>query len=293
MRCVRSGVVCSGPVQTRTTFIHRDQTNLQNQSHRRALLAAMNDRRRLADPKDPPPYAAAITEQRAHWFDPFGYVPLELRPLTSSIFASLGPGKSLYEALLHEFEPRGKAGIFGADRTAQPHALYSGFAICTRSLLSFASSGGTVIDSATFSVLTAYVGHMRRELELVDLATRSYTQAIGQSRSQIALVTSATDAGSRQSRYQTLIFLTMAFQLFEASDFAVMFSSLTMGADITYGGQSISHQRSSETGLVTHSAGLAQLLQLMGPKSFQTPFWRQTFSGLRGVLVSACEFLLF
>ena len=216
MRCVKSGLVCSGPVLAMTTFIHTNQSNIQDQSHREALFAAMKDRRRRTESEGPPPSAG--TERVPHWSAPLDYIPLELRPLSSGAFPSLGPGNSFYAALLHEFEPRGKFGIFGADRTDHPHALYSCFAICTRSLLPLASwSNRTVLDCSIFSLLTAYVGHMRKESKLVDLASGSYTRAIGQFRSQIASLTDESDLASRQSVYQKLTCLAMAFQLFEAS----------------------------------------------------------------------------
>lgn len=141
-----------------------------------------------------------------------------MRPLTEQSFLSLGPGPSFYLALLHEFQPRLKTGIFSGDRVENIGGSHSTLAICARGLLPFASSRGETMDNSIFSILAAYIGYMRGESGLVDLATAAYTQALGRFRVQIGQMVQISGPSQVQASAQSFwICLTMAFQLFEVS----------------------------------------------------------------------------
>lgn len=110
-----------------------------------------------------------------------------------------------------------------------------------------------------------YMGGLRSDSRLVQLAQLTYASALEESHPYIQQAIVDCNAGSRpKANLQLLLLLTIAFQTFE----------FVRGTE------------SSEAALFTHVDGALSVLELSGPQQYRSAQIRQAFSGFRGILVS-------
>jgi hypothetical protein len=234
--------------------VNRNASNLQEQSHKQALLSALRDRR------------VSLRQSSRSADTPSLHVSLS----QSQNSLTVTHNKLAYYSVVQEFYPKDRDGIFSGDRICRRKPMYSNMAMCIRSLLPFASLDIKVLDLSIFSIVALYLGKLKSNFDLVRIAISSYTLALAEFRQHIGrvLLTTMGDFDKPGSK-QSLLCINMALQLFE----------ITSGGGL------------SGSGLQTHVDGSLQLLKLLKPLDFLTPPLQQVFSALRGLLVSYLRYL--
>ena len=94
--------------------------------------------------------------------------------------------------------------------------MYSSAALCIRALLPITSLKMKWLDLSIFSLLMTYMGGLRSDRRLVQLAQLSYTSALEESHPHIQQAIADCNSGARpKANLQLLLLLAIAFQTFE------------------------------------------------------------------------------
>ncbi|KAI8634972.1 hypothetical protein F5Y19DRAFT_132416 [Xylariaceae sp. FL1651] len=186
LRCVRSGLQCSGPGQT-NVFINRNGSDLFQRTDKAALNAAFGSRH--ASPANLEVLDGLVTQ-------------------SSSCI--------LYDAIAAEFAPKPLTGIFSGDRSPDKVPYYSGIAKAVRALTGMASGCTNLLDLGVFTLLTKYYGTFQRDEALVDLANASYTKVLGLFHQRLVGVNTLLQYNSADHRsYQAAFYVCLTMQFFE------------------------------------------------------------------------------
>jgi hypothetical protein len=221
-RCYRAGVRCSGLRDPRT-FIHRNATNLGQQSHRMALASALQSRRQL----QPASSNSGISNGQAHRPQQITACPPHRPSPHPDIISVLLPGRLTYFTLIEDFKPLAWTGVFSGDRVSRNQPMYSSAAMCIRALLPLTSLKMKWLDLSILSLLMTYMGGLRNDNRLVQLAQSSYTSALEESHPHIQQAIADCNSGARpQASLQLLLLLAIAFQTFEVRSRVSIFSFL-------------------------------------------------------------------
>ncbi|KAF7194257.1 hypothetical protein HII31_04494 [Pseudocercospora fuligena] len=172
---------------------------------------------------------------------------------------------NVYLTVLQDFQPHSGVRIFCGDRVPGPayNADYSTAALCIRGLLPLARQSGRTFDLALCSVLTLYLGRLRSDARLIQVAKLSYADALGLF--HVALGTACIDeveARSAPNRVKILACVSIALQLYELID-QVDISSVAFEA---------------------HIEGAIELIQECGPSAFTSSAFQNIFSSFRNIL---------
>jgi hypothetical protein len=172
--------------------------------------------------------------------------------------------QSTYAALLADFEPREKGGIFGADRVDQPSFVHhSNMANCIRALMPLSVLSIPLLDRSIFSLLSLYYGLLHGNVGLVQLARSSYTSALGHYSQQLTTALSLPK-GKHPMSYRVLICASIALQALEHL------------SDVEVHGQ----------GHLAHIDGALSMLQDFGPELINSSTSiRAAFCGFRGIVL--------
>ncbi|EME82063.1 uncharacterized protein MYCFIDRAFT_175612 [Pseudocercospora fijiensis CIRAD86] len=168
---------------------------------------------------------------------------------------------NVYLTVLQDFQPHSGVRIFCGDRVPGPayNADYSTAALCIRGLLPLAQQSGRAFDLALCSVLTLYLGMLRSDAGLIQVAKFSYADALGLFH---------VGARSAPNRVKILACVAFALQLYEVNDI------LIDQVDI------------SSVAFETHIEGAIELIRECGPSAFTSSAFQNTFSSFRNILVS-------
>lgn len=170
----------------------------------------------------------------------------------------------LYQALLSEFDPDKREGIFSGDRvTGKGTKHYSNVATCIRALLPHSSLRIPALDHSLLSLLALYYGCLHAESGLVEVAHACYTRTLGQY-SRVLDQFLQKDSAISTRVYQVFTCISIALQMFEILR--------------EPGRQNEEYQ--------PHVHGALNALQSGGPQILRTSLdMRKAFCGLRGMAV--------
>lgn len=165
LRCCKAGIKCNGPKDSRT-FINRNATNLTQQTDRNALVCALQGRRKSKST------AAAFESSSSSDDSPSRRTALAATEpsLPSDIISFDFPGHLTFLALLEDFKPVSLGGIFSGDRISRDDPTYSSAALCIRALLPLTSLRMDSLNLCIFSLLTTYMGNLKNDRKLAQLA---------------------------------------------------------------------------------------------------------------------------
>lgn len=193
-------------------FIHRTARDLGQRSHKSALVSAF--RSRTATPKNHVHHPKVKSQHTV-------LTPKEL-PFTTSLIhdvISIHPsGNATYIALVSDFQPLQPKGIFSGDRISRHNPIYSGIALCIRSLLPLAELNIRSLDLAIFSLLATYMGGLKQDDSLVQLSQRSYTLALRESQAHIQKILLQDGLTKLQEPVRRIfLLLAITFHAFEVT----------------------------------------------------------------------------
>ncbi|OOQ90328.1 hypothetical protein PEBR_06366 [Penicillium brasilianum] len=260
LRCCKSGVKCSGPKDSRT-FINRNATTLTQESDKKALVYALQNRRK---PKSANANFESSSTSTSTDDSPSRRTTLAVtKPSPPFDIISIDfPGRLTFLALINDFEPHPLGGVFRGDRISRGDPHYSSAALCIRALLRFTSLQIDSLNLPIFSLLATYMGNLRNDEELAQLAQSSYTSALKKSRPHIQQVIENSQRSAKsKAKLEYILLLAIAFLFVNENEY-------------------------SETALSAHVGGVLSILELYGPKNFSSPHMRQAFSGFRGIFLS-------
>lgn len=119
-------------------------------------------------------------------------------------------------ALINDFEPHPLGGVFRGDRISRGDPHYSSAALCIRALLRFTSLQIDSLNLPIFSLLATYMGNLRNDEELAQLAQSSYTSALKKSRPHIQQVIENSQRSAKsKAKLEYILLLAIAFLVFE------------------------------------------------------------------------------
>lgn len=211
LRCCKAGIKCSSPKDSRT-FINRNAANLTQQSDKQALVYALQDRRK------PSSTAASFESSNGSDNSPFRRITLAAtKPsIPSHIVSDDSPGRSTFLALIEDFKPASRGGIFSGDRISRADPNFSSAALCIRALLPLTGLRIDSLDLPIFSLLTTYMGNLRNDTQLAQLAQSSYTSALKKARPHIQQVIENGQRGAQKTaNVELILLLSIAFLAFE------------------------------------------------------------------------------
>ncbi|KXS93850.1 hypothetical protein AC578_10461 [Pseudocercospora eumusae] len=171
----------------------------------------------------------------------------------------------VYLTVLQEFQPHSGVRIFCGDRVPGPayNADYSTAALCIRGLLPLARQSGRTFDLALCSVLTLYLGRLRSDARLIQVAKLSYADALGSFRVALGnACINEVEARSAPNRVKILACVSIVLQLYELID-QVDISSVAFEA---------------------HIEGAIELIRECGPSAFTSSAFQNIFSSFRNIL---------
>ncbi|KAB8229561.1 Zn(II)2Cys6 transcription factor domain-containing protein [Aspergillus alliaceus] len=260
LRCCKAGIKCSGLKDSRT-FINRNAANLTQQTDKNALVYALQNRRKskstAADFEGP----SSSDDSQSRRTTLAATEP----SLPSDIISIDFPGRLTFLALIEDFKPVSPGGIFSGDRISRDDPIYSSAALCIRALLPLTSLRIGSLNLSIFSLLTTYMGNLKSDIKLAQLAQSSYTSALKKSRLHIQKVMGNSQPGAQpKANLELILLLAIAFLAFEF----------------------VNENEYSEAALLAHIGGVLSILELYGPCNFSSPQMRQAFSGFRGIFLS-------
>ncbi|KAI3337065.1 hypothetical protein HD806DRAFT_26042 [Xylariaceae sp. AK1471] len=189
LRCVRSGVQCSGSGQT-SVFINRSASDLLQMTDKAALNAAFRARH---------------------------VTPTNLDIVDSLL--TLSSSRALFDAIAGEFAPKPRTGIFSGDRSLDRNPQYSDIAKSTRALVGLASRSSNLLDLGVFTLLVKYYGTLRKDQALIDIAGASYTKVLGLFHQRLIGVSALLQSSNADhSSYQAAFCVCLAMLYFEVGD---------------------------------------------------------------------------
>ena len=137
------------------------------------------------------------------------------------------PGRLTYLTLIEDFKPVAWKGVFSGDRISRDQPIYSSVALCIRALLPLTTLKMKLLDLSIFSLFMTYMGGLRSDSRLVQLAQLSYTSALEESHPHIQNVITNSNSGAQpKSNLQLLLLLAIAFQTFEVRSSVSLFCFL-------------------------------------------------------------------
>ncbi|KAJ5533195.1 hypothetical protein N7494_009747 [Penicillium frequentans] len=260
LRCSKAGIKCNSPKDSRT-FINRNAANLTQQSDKKALVYALQNRRKSS-------LIAAGVESSSGSDDSPSRIttPAAAKPSLPSDMNSIEfPGRLTLLALIEDFKPGSQGGIFSGDRISRADPNYSSAALCIRALLPLTRLRNDSLALPIFSLLTTYMGNLKNDIKLAQLAQTSYTSALKKARPHIQQVIENGQRGAQQkANIELILLLAIAFLVFEF----------------------VNENEYSEVALLAHIRGVLSILELYGPRNCSSPQMRQAFSGFRGIFLS-------
>ncbi|KAI9040829.1 uncharacterized protein KD926_007637 [Aspergillus affinis] len=175
------------------------------------------------------------------------------------------PWRLTFLALIEDFKPVSLGGIFSGDRISRDDPIYSSAALCIRALLPLTSLRIDSLNLSIFSLLTTYMGNLKIDTKLAQLAQSSYTSALKKSHPHIQKVIGNGQPGTHpKANLELILLLAIAFLAFEF----------------------VNENEYSEAALLAHIGGVLSILELYRPHNFSSPHMRQAFSGFRGIFLS-------
>lgn len=126
------------------------------------------------------------------------------------------PGRLTFLALIEDFKPVSLGGIFSGDRILRDDPIYSSAALCIRALVPLTSLRIDSLNLPIFSLLTTYMGNLKNDIKLAQLAQSSYTSVLNESRSHIQKVIRNGQPGAQpKANIELILLLAIAFLAFE------------------------------------------------------------------------------
>lgn len=126
------------------------------------------------------------------------------------------PGRLTLLALIEDFKPGSQGGIFSGDRISRADPNYSSAALCIRALLPLTHLRIDSLALPIFSLLTTYMGNLKNDIKLAQLAQSSYTSALKKARPHIQQVIENGQRGAQQkANIELILLLAIAFLVFE------------------------------------------------------------------------------
>lgn len=214
---------CSGP-RVGSIFIHRDANNIQGPSNRKLLNNAIQSQDKNGS-----------IQSRKRTSDVCTNGGLNKMTTRLPITVSLSCSMDLYRSVI--------ADLWTATYTStanSPEQSGSPMSASSRAIVPLAFKN-KALDAALFSVSAMYVGKLRRDSKLQNLALAAYPQAMGRFRSELALVLNSATHQTNQKVLAIAIALSLLFfevnmpiKPFSATE--VRFALLISGADGGYSG---------------------------------------------------------
>ncbi|UKZ66299.1 uncharacterized protein TrAtP1_007474 [Trichoderma atroviride] len=192
-RCVKSGMKCSGP-RTGSIFIHRDVNNIQGLSDRKLLNNAIQSPNNKLSTQSKNSAEGFYTNDRSN-------KNTTRHPIT----ASLGCSMDLYRSVIADLWT-----ATYASNSNSPEQSGSPLSTSSRAILPLAFRN-KALDTALFSVSAMYVGKLRGDSKLQDLALAAYPQAMGRFRSELAFVLNSETCQTSQKVLAIAISLSLLF----------------------------------------------------------------------------------
>lgn len=212
LRCVKSGIECSGPTDPRT-YVNLNPKNIHKQTNRKNLHIAFAARHQSANERHST--SPKNIESKA---DTTIVTVVSLGDVESGHSLNNIAIHTLYVSLADEFKPRLKIGIFSGDRNRLGGPIYSSMATGIRGLLPYASQSNKLLDLSIFTLLTRYLGAFREDDKLVTLARSSYTSVLGEFRRHMCSLEHILQAHLQVDHIsRALLCLCLALLLFEVS----------------------------------------------------------------------------
>lgn len=142
--------------------------------------------------------------------------------LAHDIRLPTGPLTQMYAAVMNEFRVDKDVGIFSGDRvplrTANEPRMYSSMATSIRASMSLTSTSYPSLRMATFALLSLYLGRLKGDDGMVEVARRIYTFVLGETRSTLEALDFSADKHTQSTgSWMTGACLSMVLQLFEVS----------------------------------------------------------------------------
>ncbi|KAL3479214.1 hypothetical protein BJX99DRAFT_255743 [Aspergillus californicus] len=251
--CCKAGIKCSGQKEPRT-FINRNAANLTQQTDKKALVYALQNRSK----------SKSIADFESSSSSDDSPSRRTMPSLPSDIISIDLPGHLTFLALIEDFKPVSRGGIFSGDRISRDDPMYSSAALCIRALLPLTSLRIDSLNLSIFSLLASYMGNLKNDSKLAQLAQSSYTSALKESRPHIQKVIGNSQPAAQKANLELILLLAIAFLAFEF----------------------VNENEYSEEALLAHIGGVLSILELYGPCNFSSPQMRQAFSGFRGIFLS-------
>lgn len=216
LRCCKAGIKCSGPKDSRT-FINRNAANLTQQSDKKALLYALQNRRKSKSTAVEFESSSSSDDSPSRRTTLVATKPSPPSDIISTDF----PGRSTFLALIKDFKPAPMGGIFSGDRILRDDPIYSSAALCIRALLPLTSLRIDSLDLPIFSLLTTYMGNLKNDIKLARLAQSSYTSALNKSRPYIQQAIENGQRGAHpKANLELILLLAIAFLAFEVRNWS-------------------------------------------------------------------------
>lgn len=185
---------CSGP-RVGSIFIHRNANNIQGLSDRKMLNNAIQSQNKNISVQSERLPGGICTNDASNKIT-------TCLPMT----ASLGCSMDLYRSVIADLW----AATYASTINSSEQSTGSPMSTSTRAILPLAFKN-KVLDTALFSVSAMYVGKLRRDSKLQDLALAAYPQAMSRFRSELALI---SKSGTSQRSQRVLAIATALSLLF-------------------------------------------------------------------------------
>lgn len=136
-------------------------------------------------------------------------------PSSDTIFLDV-PGRLTFLALIQDFKPAPQGGIFNGDRISRDDPNYSATALCIRALLPLTSLRIDPLNLPIFSLLTIYMGNLKNDTKMVQIAHSSYTAALEKSRPHIQrVIDNGHHTAQSRANLDLILLLAITFLAFE------------------------------------------------------------------------------
>ncbi|KAL6904133.1 hypothetical protein GGI43DRAFT_399685 [Trichoderma evansii] len=240
-RCLKRGMKCSGP-RVGSIFIHRDVENMQRLSDRTMLSNAIQSQNKSIPIKSKRPTGNTCINDESNKIT-------TTLPMTSS----LGCSTDLYRSVIADLWSATYASVIYSPE----QSFGSPMSTSSRAILPLAFRNNA-LDTALFAVSAMYVGKLKKDFKLQDLAIGVYPQAMGSFRSELS---SVLGSGASQTS-RKIIAVAIALSL-------LFFEWLAHGTD--------------GDGYRFHLDGALELIKNCGPDALESSVVRVAYIDLRTV----------
>lgn len=211
LRCSNASIKCSGPKDSRT-FIHRNAANLTQQTDKKALLYALQNRRKSKSTAADFESSSSLDDSPSRRTKLAATEPSPPSDIISIDF----PGRLMFLALIEDFKPVSQGGIFSGDRISRDDPIYSSAAVCIRALLPLTSLRIDSLNLPIFSLLTTYMGNLKNDTKLAQLAQSAYMSALKNSRPHFQkVIGNGQPCAQPKANLELILLLAIAFLAFE------------------------------------------------------------------------------